>query len=300
MFSSPGIFNVLDKWYMGFPMIANDSSKAAQNTNVLQHIVWAAQNASMTGCNSGGALSLAATILFPGNDSVPLPVGSGTPNDCATYYLAIPSSGLSPDAAIVINCNWPLRFLGTGNVKLAMVDAGFGFGDMFWLNNGAGDNIGGITFEELRFHYPAVTETTGIPNNCAIHSAPPSGVQNCRIVRCVFEDCPIGIWFEDALQCSIRDCTLKYTNNAGIAIKLGSGANSGDTTAAKEIFITDCVLNGGKITHGGGAPYGSTALWIQASDHVRVTDVQIDSYQNGILIWPKYGGSAISAHLHRR
>ncbi len=34
MFSSPGIFNVLDKWYMGFPMIANDSSKAAQNTNV--------------------------------------------------------------------------------------------------------------------------------------------------------------------------------------------------------------------------------------------------------------------------
>jgi hypothetical protein len=134
----------------------------------------------------------------------------------------------------------------------------------------------------------------GIPQYCAINGGVTSGVQNLRVVRCVFNDAPIGIWLQDALECSIHQCYFEYAQNAGIAIKIGTGELETDTSNAKQVFITDCLLNGGDVSHGGDTePVGCTAVWILGSDHVRMVDCMIDSFQNGVYIAPGYAGAAV-------
>jgi hypothetical protein len=74
--SSPGIFNVLDGWLGGVGMVpGNPSLNAANNTAVLQAIINLAQGPGGTGGHGAGT-PYAATILFPGNYSVPPPVGA--------------------------------------------------------------------------------------------------------------------------------------------------------------------------------------------------------------------------------
>lgn len=48
--STPGVFNVLDDWYMGTGMVAGLTSAAVNNALVLQAIIYAAQNADASGC----------------------------------------------------------------------------------------------------------------------------------------------------------------------------------------------------------------------------------------------------------
>jgi hypothetical protein len=162
--STPGIFNVLDPWNGGtFGMVAGvglGAANAEANAAILQQIIWYAQNAVAEGCSSGGP-PLAATILFPGNSDVPPPVGSGSSDNGAIYEIAVPSGG-SATTAVLINCNWPLRFLGTGNVTLSLVENLDGnLGDIFDIqtDGGSNDDIGGITFEDLTFIYPTITGT---------------------------------------------------------------------------------------------------------------------------------------------
>lgn len=299
MYSSPGIFNVLDGWFdVGgggtgpfVGMVPNDSSFAARNTQVLNQIILLAQASCTTNA------PYAAIILFPGHFTVPGPDSDGQDPTTSTfqgeeYFLQAPGDGVTP--AISITCDNPLRFLGTGNAKLTMhIPNSSLSGDMFQIN-APGNNLGGITFENLWFTYPNVGESGGIPSYCAIHTLG-AGLQNGRIVRCSFTDCPIGVWFEQALECSMLQCSTFYNNNAGIAVKLGSGEDSMDSSSAKEIMITDCLFNGGNVHHGesGIQPPGSTAVWILASDRIRMANCQIDSFQNGIYISPNYYGTAI-------
>ncbi|MGB8151525.1 MAG: hypothetical protein WCE97_10080, partial [Candidatus Cybelea sp.] len=88
--STPGIFNVLDIWNGGtFGMVAGvglGAANAETNAAILQQIIWYAQNANASGCQSGPAL--AATILFPGNSDVPPPVGAGATDYGAVYEIA--------------------------------------------------------------------------------------------------------------------------------------------------------------------------------------------------------------------
>jgi hypothetical protein len=310
--SSPGVFNVLDGWldlgggglgpFVG--MVPNDISMAAQNTQVLNQIILLAQ----ASCTNNAPY--AAVILFPGHYTVPDPDGDGQDTGFgvwqgAEYYLQAPGDvGESP--AILINCDNPIRFLGTGNAELTMSipDAAVPSGDMFQIAAG-GNNIGGFTFENLTFTYPFIDETddTGlgkIPQWCAIHTTTPGGAQNCRILRCGFYDCPIGVWFEQALQCSMFECSTYYHLNAGIAVKLGAGEDSSMDKAgnAKEIYITDCLFNGGNVAHGGMTELpGSTAFWLQGTDHVRVTNAQVDQFQNGIYIAPKHHGNCVRSQF---
>jgi hypothetical protein len=247
MWSQPAIFNVLDPWYEISPgvfvgMVPGQGSPvgqfAVQNRQALQAIINLAQASNDQSGPYYGAL-----IVFPGH-SGPATQG-GTGEDAGGEYLIqAPGDGT---AAIPITINWPLRFLGTGNAKLTYFippdDPDFLPGDMFSVETsgtGEGTNIGGMTFEDLLFHYPAITtsDTIPIPQWAAIHTVL-AGVENFRIVRCTFDDCPIAIWFEQALDCSILQCFINYSANAGFGLILRNGQNMGDTNSAKQIFVTD-------------------------------------------------------------
>jgi hypothetical protein len=169
-------------------------------------------------------------------------------------------------------------------------------GDLFSVTtNTSGDaDVQGITFEDLEFNYPAISDATSlVPPPAAIHVAAISpqnttgndGGQNVRAVRCIFDDCPVGVWFEQSLQGSMLQCTALYNNNAGVAVIVGAPANSdtpmGDKPIAKEVYIAGCTFR----TNG---PPGSTGIWIISSEHTRVTDTRIDAFTNGILIQPGF------------
>jgi len=294
--SEPGVFNVLDPWvyvssvgYTG--LVANSSGDAAQNTAVLQGIIELAQGYAAVG-GSCPSEHFGAIILFPGHSVVPEPVNNeaGATDEGSVYFFESPN----PDSnapAIDIDCCWPLLFKGTGNVKLIMYaeDVSDNSGDMFSILTAGPDNTGGITFEDLTFAYSPTNQIPPTITWSAIHTIPSSpgadtgGAQNVRIVRCAFEDCPIGVWFEEALQTSILQCTFTWSSNVGIAIMLGDGANG--KGSAKEVYIAACVITGAGDT----TPPGQTAIQIGGADHVRVEDCQIDHVTNGIIITPGAG-----------
>src|ERR1700734_2306932 len=179
-YSENGIFNVLDPWYTGSVrgMLAGGSVStldAEINAQILQAAIWAAQNENTlgTGCSSTGN-ARAATILFPGNDSIPPPIGSGPmPNDGRVYCVAIPQ-GAMQTAAIIINCGTPLHFLGTGNITLQMVpNRSNVLGDIFSIltsgDNTFGDNTGGMTFEDITFTFDVSGYTSDYSTFAAIH-----------------------------------------------------------------------------------------------------------------------------------
>lgn len=296
-YSEPGVFFVTDAWYLNGStwtgMVANDPSAAVLNRIILQYIIGIAQG------NNDQSHPYGATIVFPGHGEVPAQGNNGEDITGAQYYIQAAGDG---SAAITIESNWPLRFLGTGNAVLTYnipsSDPSFIGGDMFSIQtNGTiggtklGDNTGGMTFEDLTLEYPAFDESGGVPLWAAIHTVPGSsgngGAYNVRLVRCVIRECPIGVWFEEALSCSISHCTFLYDNNIGTAVMLGDGSKSGDNSTAKEIFISNCLF------HAGNAP-GGTAIMIQGSDQVKVSDCQIDSFLYGIIIAPgPYGANAV-------
>jgi hypothetical protein len=291
--SQPGVFNVLDPWYFDtvtstwVGMVANNPALAARNAAVLQTIINIAQTTDCTNAHPYGAI-----ILFPGHASVPNQQSNG--HDAgAVYSIQAPGDGTP---AINVNCNWPLRFLGTGNATLAMVIPSMTTpGDMFSIqtNNGQDADIRGITFEDLLLAYPTISGT--VPQVAAIHVAaasltcPNDGGQNVRLIRVILDDCPIGVWFEQALQCSMLECAARYPSNQGTAVKLGNGKNSADKGAAKEIYIAGCVFGVTK-----GSPVGSIGLQILGADQVFVSDTRIDGFTYGILIEPgPYGKNAV-------
>jgi hypothetical protein len=304
-YSEPGIFNVLDPWvniagvgYTG--LVAGPLANPAQNTTVLQGIIELAQ--AFTAGGNCPDHAYGATILFPGHSVVPEPVDNtaGDPDLGADYFFSVPAG---MPAAMFINCNWPLRFLGTGNVRLIMYIANPSdtSGDMFSiLTAGTGpnaDNTGGITFEDLTFNYQTSTPQTPPVTWAAIHTIPTTpgsnggGAENVRLVRCAFEDCLIGVWFEVALQPSILQCTFIWSINVGIGIMLGDGANG--KGAAKEVYIAGLVMTGGSTP-----PAGLTAIQIGGCDHARIENCQIDSVTYGIIITPGAGpGTPISAGM---
>lgn len=288
-YSEPGIFNAIDPLvyvngaYNG--LIANDSSTftAQQNTAVLRGLIALAQES----CDQ--SLTYGATIVIPGHSIVPPPGGAGIERG-STYYFAKPDT---EPAAIPIQCNWPLRFLGTGNTKLVMTGDNSGqFGDFFQVQTGGnvggdplGDNVGGITFEDLEIVYPQFVTQQYYR---AIHVVP-AGAQNFRLVRMVFSNCPIGVQLDNGLQSSMLQCTFQYTPNGNIGTQVILGDNTGD--GAKQVYIAGCLFIADM------APKGSSAIVIYGVDHVNVSDCRIDSYLNGIQIIPGPGHNAVHCHF---
>lgn len=272
-FSEAGVFWATDPWinfgsgYTG--MVPNSTGAAANNTAVLQYLIYLAQSSNTTSGACSNPVTnppWAATIVIPGHTSVPPPVGSGgPPTDAgAVYYLATPTSPPIPNAAINVGCPYPIRILGTGNVQLSMVDNG----TMFYVNTKAGDdsNIGGLTFEDLHLRYSNSESGAGIAIHVAAStgSGANDGAQNVRIFRCVFTDCLIGAWFEQALQCSMLQCTIDIVSFSGTGVQVGGPNNGFEKPFGKDIFITDCIFEVAS-----GAPSGNVGLNLIAAEHVR-------------------------------
>jgi hypothetical protein len=251
---------------------------AQNNAQILQAAIYAAQQSSSSGCGTA-VPSLAATVLIPGNDIVPPPIGSG-PALGAVYMLAPLTDGAP---AVTIPCYWPLLICGTGVVTLRMMlnPMTFDAGDMFSVESNSGvadDDIGGITFQDLQLKYPPIDNTT----YAGIHVQAPGG-QNVRIFRVVFNDCPVAVWFQKSLQGSILECTGKYDANTGKMITLG-GSTSGNDHAI-ETYIAGCTF----ISKNGG-----TGISLQGTEHARIMNVRLESFYQGIEIVPaKLGPNAV-------
>ena len=295
MWPYPAVFNVLDPWWnsgSGYkPLIPNDTTKAVDNTNALLEIIALAQASN----DQSATHYYGAIIVFPGHAGVPNQGDSGA-DAGGIYYFQGPGDG-SP--TIPILSNWPIKFLGTGSVKLVnyydTTDSGFILGDFFSIvtdgqydsnpSHTLGENLGGMTFENITFQFPSANTQGGV---AAIHTAlnpfgGNGGAQNVRINACVFTDCPIGVWFEEGLQCSLFQCTANWAEINGTALKIGGPNVSGVKPFGKDIFVTDCIF---EITHN--APAGNIGLDLIAAEHVRLKGVRFDGFDTGILIRPGY------------
>jgi hypothetical protein len=183
-FASPGVFYVTDPWlfdpgsgtYVGMLPGNPNPAIAAQNTAVLNQIIFLAQTLTCSDTTPYGALIVFPGHLFPVDQASTDGEDSGLYKG-AEYFIA---NSPSEDYAVLITCDTPLHFLGTGNAKLTMIDDAVG--DIFQIN-APGSSLGGFTFENLTFSYPNVDESVSIPQWCAIHTTNTHGAQNCRILR---------------------------------------------------------------------------------------------------------------------
>jgi hypothetical protein len=162
-------------------------------------------------------------------------------------------------------------------------------GDLFQVNNSTGsdDHVGGITFRDLQIAYSTV-QTSG----AAIHVI---GSENVRVLRCIFQDCPVGVYFEESLQGFMIDCTAVYPDIgdeavAGTAVVLGHPTSDNN---AIETYIAGCVFQG----KSGGTP-GSVGIQVNNAEHVRVVNTHIEAFNQGIVISP--GGTADPSHDVKR
>lgn len=252
-YSQPGIFNALD--FNLRPAALGGT--AASNQTALQTAIYAAEQA-------GGG-----TVLIPSeyeSDVVypiqgPIYVGSATSPSEVAVIIAGTGQGTQTKPILQVEGNGDLFSVDTGGTQ----DEGTAVG--------AYEHIGGITFQDLSIGYDGGT------SGAAIHVI--SG-ENVRVVRMVFIECPQAVWYEDALQCSIFESTVLHSKIAPspCAIQLGNDENG---VAAKEIYITGSRLLSFKK--------GGTALIIQGAEHVRMANVRIEGYTDGIMIVP---GAAVS------
>ena len=259
-YSQPGIINVLDPPYN---LVPNNSTptQALANTQGLQ----AAINAAQSNCAGGGAgnPTYGGIIVIPSNDAA----GTGG----GTYFFST-NSPVGP--AITISCHYPILILGTGNAtKLVMLAST----DLFEVNNVAsGDSgaSGGVTFQDLTIVYNAALNT-----GAAIRVTGNS--KNVRLLRMVLIDCPVGVAFDASLQCSMINCLVWNENNSGNPVTLGIPMSS---NIAMETYIGDCVFEAHSPSNGMG-----TALTIVNADEVRVVNLRIEGYAQGIAITPAVG-----------
>jgi hypothetical protein len=248
--SAVAIFNVLDSSYAGgmSPLKVGSANQAA-----LQAAVNAAQTA-------GGGV-----ILIPSIKNAAYPI-----NGQITL-----GTNLSPPSAVSV------IFAGTGQGEggqatlLKVADDGMtpDDSDLFVIDTGGveGDaDVGGITFQDLQIEYVTGTYTKA---PAAIHIA---GGQNVRILRCLFTDCPRGVWFEHSLQCSMLECTATNDNNAGTVVT--HGGNTDEKLDSIETHINNCLFRT-KSDSG-------IAMKFISCEHVRVINTRLEGYQQGIVVTP--------------
>ncbi len=260
-FSQPGIINALD-----YGLVGNDLSAAAANTAALQNAI----NAAQATCAESGLYG--GIVIIPSNNVVP----NSSDGNGGVYYFAESNPAVP---AVKITCQYPLLILGTGNgTKLVMTTNN----DLFEVNNNPGGIAveGGVSFQDLQ-----ITYSTGLTSGAAIRVTGNS--QNVRLFRMVFTDCPVGIAFDQSLQCSVIDSVVWFATNSGNAVTLGT-ITSGNI--AKETYIAGCIFEAGTTALGTG-----TGLSVVNADEVRVMNTRIESFGQGIVIAPS--GTGFAQHL---
>lgn len=254
----PGVFNVTDPtWNI---LVGNGAS--TNRINLQAMIVALLSSTGPTGGNGG-------TIEFP---------SLGTYKFSGAPIVIGPLGGVPPVTvpnAIIIQGD------GQGSAAVPLLQKTDG-GDLFQVNNTttANANVGGVTFRDLYIDYNNTDATSG----AAIHVV--SGL-NVRVLRCVFSDCPVAVFFEDSGQCNMIDCTVIYpalSTNVGTGLVLGD--NMGDS-AAIETYVAGCVFESNS------SPPGGVGIQINNVEHVRVVNTRIEQFEQGITITP--GGSTHNA-----
>jgi len=259
-YSQPGIFNVLDDWGAG-RMMPGNMGYAAQNTLALQATINAAQ-AYCASSPPGGPM-YGAIILIPSNDMVPIDGSPQSVGDGGTYYIQ--KQSIVADYAAAITCDYPLRFLGTGNAAtlhmLPLSSRDNNYGDVFRVSNTQqpgtpSPSLGGVSFENLKIEYD---DSPPADFGAAIRVQ--SGSQNVRLFRMVLSDCPVGVALDDSLHCSIIDSQIQCDKpSVTAAVTLGT-----PSTSAVETYIAGCILS------------------ILQADDVRVVSTRIEAFGQGIV-----------------
>ena len=249
--SQPGIFNALD---YGLKAESSGGTGPA-NQGFLQDAIAACQAA-------GGGTVLIPSQDLDGNTVYPIigPIDVGLP--------------LSGEAEAIIIAGTAQGQVGGPTLLVE------GDGTLFSVDTSMG-HIGGVTFRDFGIQYDKNPDTDAIYSGTAIEVI---NGENVRIERVVFYDCAQAVWFANTYQCTIFECTAQYANITtpvgGACIVVGDDA---DSLIAKEIYIAGCVFLSNS--------QGGTGMLIQGSEHVRVMNVRIDGFTEGINIMP---GASIS------
>jgi hypothetical protein len=245
-YSQPGIFNVLDYGMRPGSAILPSVNQAALQSAINDAVA------------AGGG-----TILIPSEyESV------------TTYYIVGPINiGTSTVPSPV-----SLRILGTAQgtestpTLLVQTDTGGPYsGDLFSLYTTSTDDqdVGGTTFENLNISYIA----GATPPAAAIHVL---AGQNVRILQTIFLNVPQGVWFEKTLQCSLFECTAINDLTPGTPVTLGTTETQ--NTSAIETYIAACLFRSNSAS--------GVAMQIYSVEHMRVVNLRLDGYLQGILITP--------------
>jgi hypothetical protein len=250
--SGIGVYNVLDQCYCG-GMIPNSDAPgvATQNACALQAAIDAATaNGGGTILIPTGEYYVAGTIFIGENSSPPVPVS--------------------------------LTIVGTsGNTTLIQTVSGTFFDVNTHVPGARGnDDIGGLTFQDLLITY-AASATSGTAVVLADILA--SGALNVRLFRVVFSDCPQAVCFINTLQCSMLECSVTYVNKTPSPSAVQIGASD---QMANETYISDCLFSNSNESPPGTGGIGLELVW---ADEVRIDDVSIEGFQQGIVVDPSAG-----------
>lgn len=247
-----GVFNVTDpKWNIS---PNNGSALNRANLQTLISTLLDSSPGSPTGGN-GGTIEFPSIGIYTFSGPA-IVIGRDLSNNKQPYAIIIQGDGQGSEAAPI----------------LQKTDGG----DFFQIDNSTqpppyDDHVGGVTFRDLQIDYSTV-QTSG----SAIHSV---NGQNVRIFRCVFQDCPKAVHFEQCLQGAMIDCTVLYPTPtvAGVALTLG---NQTSGNSAVETYVAGCIFNCKNF------PTGSVGIEIYNVEHARIMNTRIEGFNQGIVIAP--------------
>jgi hypothetical protein len=273
-YSQPGIFNVLD-----YGMLPGSSVEPSANQGFLQTAI----NDAIA---AGGG-----TVLIPSEfeiDGVPVsgynivgPINIGTADSPGHASVLIVATSQDTGSAT------PLLYVFGGTVSEPTPYNG----DLFSVyttasGEGGEENIGGTNFENLNItYYPGASVPSG-GTAAAIHVV---DGQNVRVMNTVILNAPQGVFFDNTLQCNLFQCTIYNATTPGTALTLGSGISN----VAKETYVAGCTFLSYKPSAGLGI-----AVQINSVEHVRMQNVRLEGYQQGIVITPGASAGGDAYHLH--
>lgn len=257
-----GLFNVTEG-VDGSGKIVYAGQAALTNTENLQYMVSKLLSSDGPTQGQGGTLQFPSAGVLPYAFAGTITIG---PDD-------EPSPVTQP---------WSIIFVGTGqgqiNAPLLQQTVSE---DLFVVENvtsvGSAD-IGGVVFQDLMIGYSegasgqiAAVHVEGIVGG--------GSSQSVRLLRVTLVNCPIAVWFENSLGCSMVNCNVYNGSTEGTALQIGSYDSPATLQSGIETFIAGCIFECAGAAIGTG-----TAVQIYGCEHLRMINTRLDSYGQGIVI----------------
>lgn len=248
-----GIFNVQE--YGILP-----GQPPGANTTNLQDLVDALLSGGSDYTNgNGGTISFPSVGTYEFNG--PITIGAGT-------------ASLSPS----------ILFTGTGpgSLTVPILKMVHNPTNLFVVNNSSSKDydIGGILFQDLQIMY-ADDLTAGAAILVGNDLMSGTGSQNVRVLRMVFQDCPKGVVFQNALQGLVEQCTFTFEHQAeGVAVKVDTAQPPKHGSSCNQILIKKCDIRTKKANNTG------IGVAVYACKHVTLENLSISGLDRGILLSP--------------